>query len=489
MIRNKNTNPFYRPLLREVITHRISAEVLSAISESADSLGLEVYVVGGFVRDMFLGRPSHDLDLVTEGPGSGILLAKEIHKRIGKKRSTLSVFKNFGTAQVKYGEVELEFVGARRESYRANSRNPIVEDGTFEDDQLRRDFTINAMSVSLNTESLGEFVDPFGGLEDLERKIIRTPLDPDVTFSDDPLRMMRAVRFASQLGFNLPDDILDSIRRNASRIGIVSMERVMDEFLKIMSSPKPSVGLYLMDKSGLMEKIFPEIVALKGVETIEGRGHKENFAHTLMVVDQLSEKTDKLYLRIAALFHDIAKPVTKRFEKGVGWTFYNHNFIGARMIPKIFKRVKLPLNDKMKYVQKLVDLHMRPSMLAEEEITDSAIRRLLFEAGDDIDDLMMLCEADITSKNPAKVARCLRNFGVVRERLHEIEEKDRIRNFQPPLSGNDLMEIFGLEPGEKVGRLKSAIKEAILDGKVPNETEPVREYAHKLVDSGFLDDE
>lgn len=466
-------------ILKELI-HRLGKELLDLLAESAEALGQEVYIIGGFVRDMIMQRPSCDLDIVTDK--SGIALATEVANRLGRREAHLSVFKSFGTAQVKFRDLELEFVGARKESYRADSRKPIVEDGTFEDDQRRRDFTINALSISINKNDLGRVIDPFDGIRDIENRVIQTPLDPDTTFSDDPLRMMRAVRFASQLDFTIPQYIKESIRLNASRISIVSRERIMVEFVKIMESPRPSIGLQLMDECGLMEEICPEIVALKGAETREGIGHKDNFHHTLIVVDQLSERSDNLYLRLAALFHDIAKPVTKRYEKGIGWTFYNHNYVGGKMLPKIFKRLKLPLDDRLKYVQKLVNLHMRPAQLSEEGVTDSAVRRLLFEAGEDIDDLMLLCEADMTSKNPVKIAKCIANFKIVREKLVEIEEKDRIRNFQPPVSGEEIMATYNLPPSRVVGDIKEAIKNAILDGVIPNEREAALDFMHRYVE-------
>ncbi len=461
---------------------KIELPVLHLIGKEADVLGLECYVIGGYVRDLILHRPSKDIDIVVVG--SGIELAQAVAKVL--KGSHLSVFKTYGTAQVKRGDMELEFVGARRESYHHDSRNPIVEVGTLEDDQNRRDFTINAMAICLNNDRYGELVDPFGGIDDLEELTIRTPLDPDITFSDDPLRMMRGIRFATQLGFYLHPDTFDAIVRNKERINIITRERIADELNKIMLSRKPSVGWLLLDKTGLLPLVCPAVAQLKGVETKEGRGHKDVFVHTLQVLDNVAATDSavsddkRLWLRWAALLHDIGKPKTKQWEEGTGWTFRNHNYIGAKMIPAIFRQMKLPQNEKMDYVRKLVDLHMRPQNLIEDTVTDSAVRRMLFDAGDDIDDLMLLCDADITSKNQEKVKRFHDNYQLVKRKMVELEEKDRIRNFQPPVAGNEIMELLHLEPCQTVGELKAAIKDAILDGTIPNEHDAAKDYLMQI---------
>ena len=460
-------------LTTEELKQYFKADIFKQISATADALGLECYAVGGYVRDIFLQRPSQDIDVVVVG--SGIAMAEALGKRLGRD-AHVSVFKNFGTAQVKYHGMEVEFVGARKESYTHDSRKPVVENGTLEDDQNRRDFTINALAICLNAARYGELVDPFDGIGDLKERTIRTPLDPDITFSDDPLRMMRCIRFATQLNFYIDDETFEALGRNRERIAIISRERIADELNKIILSPTPSKGFIDLDRCGLLELVFPELAALQGVETRNGRGHKDNFYHTLEVLDNISKQTNNLWLRWAALLHDIAKPQTKRWEPRIGWTFHNHNFIGAKMVPDIFRKMKLPMNEKMKYVQKLVGLHMRPIVIADEEVTDSAVRRLLFEAGDDIDDLMTLCEADITSKNRERKQRFLDNFQLVRRKLKDLEERDRIRNFQPPVSGEEIMQTFGLPPCQQVGVLKSAIKDAILDGIIPNEHDAARAF-------------
>ena len=458
------------------LASHLTHPVFKRIGELADERGQRAFVIGGFVRDLLLDRPCKDIDIVTEG--SGIELARATASQMGIKQ--VHVFKNFGTAMFKARDYEIEFVGARKESYTRGSRKPVVEDGTLEDDQNRRDFTINAMAISLNADSFGKLVDPFGGLDDLDRKWIRTPLDPDVTYSDDPLRMMRAVRFASQLGFRIEEGSLEAIRRNARRLEIISAERIHTELNKIILSPRPSRGFKLLFKTKLLHQFFPEMVALQGVEWRKGIGHKDNFYHTLEDLDNVSKSSDSLWLRWAAILHDIAKPPTKRFDARAGWTFHGHEDRGARMVPKIFARLKLPMDAKMKYVQKLVLLHLRPIALTKDVVTDSAIRRLLFEAGDDIDDLMVLCRADITSKNEAKVERYLRNYDIVVEKLKEVEEKDHIRNFQPPVSGEEIMEAFGIPPSRPVGDIKNAIKEAILEGDIHNDPVEAKQLMLRL---------
>ncbi|WP_314819470.1 CCA tRNA nucleotidyltransferase [Alloprevotella tannerae] len=438
------------------------------LAQTADRLQFECYVVGGYVRDLFLERPTNDIDIVVVG--SGIAMAEALTKRLGHA-AHLSVFKNFGTAQVKYHHQEIEFVGARRESYSHDSRKPIVEDGTLEDDQMRRDFTINALAVCLNAARYGELVDPFDGLWDLEDGLLRTPTDPDITFSDDPLRMMRCVRFATQLNFRIDDETFAALERNAERLSIISGERIIEELNKIMRAPLPSIGFVELQRCGLLPIILPELSALDNVETRNGKSHKNNFYHTLEVLDNVARRTDNVWLRWAALLHDIGKAKTKRWEPAVGWTFHNHNFVGEKMTPALFRRLKLPLDERMKYVKKMVGLHMRPIVIADDIVTDSAVRRLLFDAGDDIDDLMLLCEADVTSKNAQRKRNFLNNFKLVREKLVAIEEKDRIRNFQPPVTGDEIMRRFSLPPCREVGLLKAALKDAILDGKVPNSYE------------------
>jgi poly(A) polymerase len=455
------------------INEALGHKIFDIIGSTADEMNLECYVIGGYVRDLFLKRPSKDIDIVVVG--SGIELAEAIAKKIGKG-TNLTIFKNFGTAQLKWKNNEIEFVGARKESYTRGSRKPIVENGTLEDDQNRRDFTINALALCLNKKRWGELIDPFDGLLDLEDGIISTPLDPDVTFSDDPLRMMRCVRFATQLNFLIEEETFAALERNKERIKIISAERIETELNKIMLCPTPSRGFVELHRCGLLSLIMPEIARLDNVETRNGKSHKNNFYHTLEVLDNVAKISNNLWLRWAALLHDIGKPQCKRWEYPNGWTFHNHNFIGSRMIQPMFRRMKLPLDDRMKYVRKLVDLHMRPIIIADDIVSDSAVRRLLFEAGDDIDDLMILCEADITSKNQEKKKNFLNNFKLVRQKLKDIEEKDRIRNFQPPVDGTEIMKIFNLQPGREIGDLKKALKDAILDGIVPNEHDAALDF-------------
>lgn len=458
----------------------LDKEIFHKISAAADSLGVECYVVGGYVRDLFLERPSNDIDVVVVG--SGIEVADALRKSLGKK-AHISVFRNFGTAQVKFKDQEVEFVGARKESYTRGSRKPIVEDGTLEDDQNRRDFTINALAVCLNEDRFGELVDPFDGVYDMEDGIIRTPLDPDITFSDDPLRMMRCIRFATQLNFYIEDETFEALERNAERIKIISGERVEEELNKIMMTPTPSKGFVDLQRCGLLKLIMPELSVLDIVETRGGRAHKNNFYHTLEVLDNVCKKSDNLWLRWAALMHDIGKTKSKRWDPLVGWTFHNHNYLGAKMVPDIFRRMKLPMDAKMKYVQKMVDLHMRPIAIADDVVTDSAVRRLINDAGDDIDDLMTLCEADITSKNQVRKQRFLENFRMVREKLADLKEKDFKRLLQPVIDGNEIMEMFNLKPSREVGTLKQTLKNAVLDNKVPNEREPLMELLIKKAKS------
>lgn len=473
-----------RKLTNAQLAELLDQDIFHKISEAADSLHLECYVVGGYVRDLFLERPSNDIDVVVVG--SGIRVADALKKKLGK-RAHISVFRNFGTAQVKYKNIEVEFVGARKESYSHDSRKPHVEDGTLEDDQNRRDFTINALAVCLNKERFGELVDPFGGVMDMEDRIIATPLDPDITFSDDPLRMLRCVRFATQLNFEIEDETREALVRNSERLKIISGERIADEMNKIMLSPHPSIGFYYLRESDLLQIILPELTALDIVETRNGRAHKNNYNHTLEVLENVCkaqenkelDKDHKLWLRWAALLHDIGKTKSKRWDPALGWTFHNHNYLGAKMVPEIFRRMKLPLDAKMKYVQKMVDLHMRPIVIADEEVTDSAVRRLMNDAGDDIDDLMTLCEADITSKNAQRKQRFLDNFKIVREKLKDLKDRDYKRLLQPCIDGNEIMEMFHLTPCREVGMLKQTLKDAVLDNKVENEREPLMQLLMK----------
>ena len=459
------------------LKQHIQHPIFSIVSQVADELAYESYVIGGFVRDVILDRTQPtDIDFVCVG--SGIELANKVSELVGND-TKVQVFKNFGTAMLRYQDLELEFVGARKESYRSDSRKPIVEDGTLEDDQNRRDFTINALAIRLNKEHFGELIDPFDGLKDLEDKIIRTPLEPNITYSDDPLRMMRAIRFAAQLNFKIEESSLKAINDNASRLKIISQERITEELNKIILSSKPSIGFKLLFNTELLHQFFPKMVELQGVDIIDNKGHKDNFYHTLHVLDNICENTDNLWLRWAAILHDIAKPDTKKFEENQGWTFHGHEFLGSKMVPKIFKQLKLPLNEKMKYVKKLVRLHLRPIVLAQEIVTDSAVRRLLFDAGEDIDDLMTLCDADITSKNPEKVKRYLNNFQLVRQKIKDVEERDHIRNMQPPISGEEIIDIFDIKPSKEIGILKNAIKEAILDGTIANEKKEAYQFLIK----------
>lgn len=462
-----------RHISRTQMTELLSHPIFRQIGQVADGMGMECYVVGGFVRDLFLERPSKDIDCVVVG--SGIAVAQALGKKLGRG-AHVSVFRNFGTAQVKWRNIEVEFVGARRESYQRDSRKPIVEDGTLEDDLDRRDFTINALAVCLNEQCFGELVDRFQGLLDMEDRIIATPLDPDITFSDDPLRMMRCVRFATQLRFQIEEETAEALERNADRIKIISQERIIDELNKIIASPQPSIGFVELSRCGLLPLIFPELSKLEGVETRNGRAHKDNFFHTLEVLDNVARKTDNLWLRWAALLHDIGKPRSKRWEPVAGWTFHNHNYIGSRMTPDIFRRMKLPLDERMKYVQKLVDLHMRPITIADAEVTDSAVRRLLFEAGEDIDDLMTLCEADITSKNQQKKQHFLDNFRLVREKLADLQARDNYRTWQNPITGEEIMQTFHLQPCKEIGILKQLVKDAIWESQIPNTYEAARDY-------------
>ncbi|MEC8273981.1 MAG: HD domain-containing protein [Bacteroidota bacterium] len=459
------------------LKQHIQHPIFSIVSQAADELAYESYVIGGFVRDVILER-THPTDIDFVCVGSGIELANKVSELVGNN-TKVQVFKNFGTAMLRYQDLELEFVGARKESYRSDSRKPIVEDGTLKDDLNRRDFTINALAIRLNKEHFGELIDPFNGLKDLENKIIRTSLEPNITYSDDPLRMMRAIRFATQLNFKIEESSIKAIKDNASRLEIISQERITEELNKIILSSKPSIGFKLLFNTELLHQFFPKMVELQGVDIIDNKGHKDNFYHTLQVLDNICENTGNLWLRWAAILHDIAKPDTKKFEEKQGWTFHGHEFLGSKMVPKIFKQLKLPLNEKMKYVKKLVRLHLRPIVLAHEIVTDSAVRRLLFDAGEDIDDLMTLCDADITSKNPEKVKRYLNNFQLVRQKIKDVEERDHIRNMQPPISGEEIIDIFDIKPSKEIGILKNAIKDAILDGIIANEKKEAYQFLIK----------
>lgn len=463
----------------EQYLQNIDHHTFRTVGSVADELGFPCYAVGGYVRDLFLGRHSKDIDFVSVGPGSGIDIARQVARRLGRD-AHVSVFRTYGTAQVRHRNLELEFVATRRESYSRDSRNPIVEEGSLTDDISRRDFTINALAVCVNADNFGQLIDMFHGIDDLKARIIRTPLDPDITFSDDPLRMMRAIRFATQLRFAIHGPTFDAITRNAHRISIITRERILTELEKIMASDKPSIGWQMLAETGLLAHIFPELDAMRGVETIRGRGHKDNFEHTLMVLDRVAEKSDNIWLRWAALMHDIAKPVTKRWDDSVGWSFKNHNFIGAKMVPKIFRAMKMPLGEPMRYVAKLVELHMRPIALVEETVTDSAVRRLITDAGNDLGDLMTLCRADITSRNPEKVRRHLENFDAVLQKMDDVTERDNLRNFKPPVDGAEIMATFGLPPSAPVGIIKSAIKDAVLDGIIPNDHQAAYELMLRI---------